>query len=62
MLMEIPYLDFLFRCYSGPTFHLSGRSFAIPGYMVWCALVYAGTASRLSWRVGPPDYAPAPFH
>jgi vitamin B12/bleomycin/antimicrobial peptide transport system ATP-binding/permease protein len=44
------------------TFHLSGRSFAIPGYMVWCALVYAGTASRLSWRVGPPDYAPAPFH
>jgi putative ATP-binding cassette transporter len=44
------------------TSHLSGRSFAIPGYMVWCALVYAGTASRLSWRVGPPDYAPAPFH
>ena len=44
------------------TLHVSGRSFGIPGYMVWCALVYAGTASRLSWRVGPPDYAPAPFH
>jgi vitamin B12/bleomycin/antimicrobial peptide transport system ATP-binding/permease protein len=36
------------------TFHLSGRSFVIPGYMVWCALVYAGTASWVSWRVGRP--------
>ena len=36
------------------TFHVSGRSFAIPGYMVWCALLYAGTASWLSWRVGRP--------
>src|SRR5271166_2281906 len=36
------------------TFHVNGRSFAIPGYMVWCALVYASTASWLSWRVGRP--------
>src|SRR5271166_1489746 len=36
------------------TFHVSGRSFGIPGYMVWCALLYAGTASWLSWRVGRP--------
>jgi putative ATP-binding cassette transporter len=36
------------------TFHVSGRSFGIPGYMVWCALLYAGTASWLSWRVGSP--------
>jgi vitamin B12/bleomycin/antimicrobial peptide transport system ATP-binding/permease protein len=36
------------------TFHVRGQSFAIPGYMVWCALVYAGTASWLSWRVGSP--------
>jgi putative ATP-binding cassette transporter len=35
-------------------FHLNGRDFAIPGYMVWCALVYAGTASWLSWLVGRP--------
>ena len=35
-------------------FHVSGRSFAIPGYMIWCALVYAGTASWISWRVGHP--------
>jgi len=26
----------------------------VPGYMVWCALFYAGTASLLSWRVGRP--------
>ena len=25
--------------------HLGGRSFAIPGYMVWCALASAGTGS-----------------
>src|SRR5208283_62529 len=36
------------------TFHVSGRGFGIPGYMVWCALLYAGTASWLSWRVGHP--------
>jgi vitamin B12/bleomycin/antimicrobial peptide transport system ATP-binding/permease protein len=26
----------------------------IPGYMVWCALLYAFAASFLSWRVGKP--------
>jgi vitamin B12/bleomycin/antimicrobial peptide transport system ATP-binding/permease protein len=36
------------------TFHVRGRSFGVPGYMVWCALLYAGTASWLSWRVGRP--------
>jgi putative ATP-binding cassette transporter len=35
-------------------FHVSGRSFAIPGYMVWCALLYAGTGYWLSWCVGRP--------
>jgi len=31
---------------------LAGHEIAIPGFMVWCALLYAGTASWLSWRVG----------
>jgi putative ATP-binding cassette transporter len=35
-------------------FHVSGRSFAIPGYMVWCALVYTGVVSWISWLVGRP--------
>jgi len=36
------------------TFHMNGESFTIPGYLVWSALIYAGTASLLSWRVGKP--------
>jgi putative ATP-binding cassette transporter len=32
----------------------AGHRFQVPGYMVWCALLYAGTASLLSWRVGRP--------
>nr|WP_245276164.1 ABC transporter ATP-binding protein/permease [Methylocapsa aurea] len=35
-------------------FTIHGSTFVIPGYMVWCALLYAGTASWLSWRVGHP--------
>jgi vitamin B12/bleomycin/antimicrobial peptide transport system ATP-binding/permease protein len=31
-----------------------GQRLRIPGYMVWCALCYAGTASLLSWWVGRP--------
>jgi vitamin B12/bleomycin/antimicrobial peptide transport system ATP-binding/permease protein len=31
-----------------------GQHLRIPGYMVWCALFYAGTASLLSWWVGRP--------
>ena len=32
----------------------AGRDFSPPGYLVWCALVYAGLASFVSWRVGRP--------
>jgi vitamin B12/bleomycin/antimicrobial peptide transport system ATP-binding/permease protein len=32
----------------------AGRDFSPPGYLVWCALFYAGAASYLSWRVGRP--------
>jgi vitamin B12/bleomycin/antimicrobial peptide transport system ATP-binding/permease protein len=36
--------------------HISifGVSLLIPGYMVWCALLYAATGSWLTWRVGRP--------
>jgi putative ATP-binding cassette transporter len=34
------------------TFHFSGRSVAIPGYMVWAGILYAGSASLLSYWVG----------
>ncbi len=32
----------------------AGRDLSPPGYLVWCALFYAGAASYLSWRVGRP--------
>jgi putative ATP-binding cassette transporter len=35
-------------------FHIGGRSLAIPGYMVWCALAYSLGGSLLAWRVGRP--------
>ncbi|TSD83668.1 ABC transporter ATP-binding protein/permease [Mycobacterium sp. KBS0706] len=31
-----------------------GRPFSIPGYMVWCALIYAAAGSWLAWLVGRP--------
>jgi putative ATP-binding cassette transporter len=33
---------------------LGGHEIQIPGYMVWWALIYAGTASLFSWLVGRP--------
>ncbi len=33
---------------------LPGHRLYVPGYMVWCALFYAGTASFLSWLIGHP--------
>jgi putative ATP-binding cassette transporter len=40
---------------SGPlVIPIGGYSITIPGYMVWCALLYAATGSWLTWRVGRP--------
>jgi vitamin B12/bleomycin/antimicrobial peptide transport system ATP-binding/permease protein len=33
-------------------FHVAGRQLVIPGYMVWAAIVYSGSASLLSYWVG----------
>jgi vitamin B12/bleomycin/antimicrobial peptide transport system ATP-binding/permease protein len=33
-------------------FHVAGRQLAIPGYMVWAAILYSGSASLLSYWVG----------
>ena len=35
-------------------FSICGLSLAIPGYIVWCALLYAASGSWLTWRVGRP--------
>ncbi len=33
-------------------FHIAGRDYAIPGFMVWAAIIYAGIGSMLSYWVG----------
>lgn len=53
-LLLASFIGVLWVLSAGVTFELQGKSFAIPGYMVWAALFYAGTASWGSWRVGRP--------
>jgi vitamin B12/bleomycin/antimicrobial peptide transport system ATP-binding/permease protein len=48
------FISVLWGLSNNVTFHLEGQRFAIPGYMVWCALASAGAASWLSWLVGRP--------
>lgn len=48
------FVSVLWALSSGFAFHIGGRTFEIPGYMVWAAVLYAGTASWLSWLVGRP--------
>ena len=48
------FIGVLWAISEGFVFHYDGRSFAIPGYMVWAALAYAGVASGISWLLGRP--------
>ena len=51
-LLLVSFIGVLWGLSAGVTFELDGKSFAIPGYMVWCALFYAGVGSLASWAVG----------
>lgn len=53
-LLVASFIGVLWSLSTGVTFHLGERSFAIPGYMVWSALLYAAIASFATWRVGRP--------
>jgi putative ATP-binding cassette transporter len=53
-VLLISFVGVLWSLSSGFTFHVSGHSFQIPGYMVWAAIIYAASASWLSWLVGRP--------
>jgi putative ATP-binding cassette transporter len=52
----------LLLCFLGVLWTVAGKldisifgvRLPIPGYMVWCALLYAATGSWLTWRVGRP--------
>jgi len=46
------FIGVLWELSSGFVFHFYGKSFSIPGYMVWAAILYAASASFLSQLVG----------
>jgi putative ATP-binding cassette transporter len=48
------FIGVLWAISEGFVFHYAGYSFAIPGYMVWAGLAYAGAASGISWLLGRP--------
>ena len=51
-LLLLSFLSVLWTVSAAIEFSICGVSLAIPGYMVWCALLYAATGSWLTWRVG----------
>lgn len=53
-VLLVSFIGVLWVLSESVVFHVGGDSFSIPGYMVWCALFYAGTASFISYRVGRP--------
>src|SRR5580704_5318315 len=53
-LLLASFITVLWTVSESVTFSVAGWSFALPGYMVWFALIYAGIASFGSWRVGRP--------
>lgn len=53
-LLLVSFIGVLWMLSSTVIFSVQGSRFSIPGYMVWCALLYAATGSWLSWRVGRP--------
>jgi putative ATP-binding cassette transporter len=46
------FIKILWSLSSAFVFHVAGRAIAIPGYMVWAAIIYSGSASLLSYWVG----------
>jgi putative ATP-binding cassette transporter len=53
-LLLVSFIGVLWSLSADVSFHWNGASFSVPGYMVWCALLYAAAASYFSWRVGLP--------
>jgi putative ATP-binding cassette transporter len=53
-LLLLSFIGVLWALSQHMTVPIAGNQVHVPGYMVWCALIYAATASYLSWRVGRP--------
>ena len=53
-LLLFSFVGVLWLLSRGFLFEFEGRSFQIPGFMVWIALIYAASGSWISWRLGRP--------
>ena len=53
-LLLVTFVGVLWVLSSQVVFAINKQSFTIPGYMVWCALIYAAAGSWLTWLVGRP--------
>ncbi len=53
-MLLVSFIGILWALSSRLVFSFDGYHFAIPGYMVWCAVAYALIGSLLTWRVGVP--------
>src|SRR6204780_4681871 len=51
-ILVVVFVGVLWRISTGFSFHIDGRDYLIPGYMVWTAVLYAGSASLLSYWAG----------
>ena len=51
-ILLITFVNVLWALSADFAFHIGGRVVAIPGYMVWAGILYAGSASLLSYWVG----------
>jgi putative ATP-binding cassette transporter len=51
-LLLATFINVLWSLSSSFAFHVAGRAIAVPGYMVWAAILYSGSASLLSYWVG----------
>jgi len=53
-MLLVTFIGILWALSDNIVFVLDGSKFTIPGYMVWCAILYALIGSLLTWRVGLP--------
>lgn len=51
-ILLLSFIGVLWELSSGMVFHFRDMNFSVPGYMVWAAILYAGSASFLSQFVG----------
>lgn len=53
-MLLVTFIGILWALSDNVVFMYEGSKFTIPGYMVWCAILYALIGSLLTWRVGLP--------